>query len=119
MVFAREANDNLASLVKEIDAASVKANGPNSFVVFLSDDEEAAKGKVEEFAKKNNIQKTVMSIDNVAGPQAYKVAKEADVTVVMYNKRKVEANHAFRKGELDSPAIRKVVADIPKILPSK
>ena len=113
MVFARTQNDNLASLVKKIDAATTKEN-VNSFVVLLSDDE-GAPDKLKSMAEQNKINKTVLAVDNVTGPQAYKVAKEADVTVVMYNKRKVVVNHAFGPGQLNASAIDRVVSDIPKV----
>jgi hypothetical protein len=115
MVFAREANDTLTSLVKKIDAESTKQK-VNSFVVFLSDDEKLG-DDLKKLADKEGIKKTVLALDNVAGPKAYNVAKDAEVTVVLYNKRKVESNFAFKKGELNAQAIEKVVADIPKIAP--
>jgi hypothetical protein len=119
MIFAREVSDNLTSLVKKIDAATAenKKARMGSFVVFLSDDEDLQK-KLETLAEKEGIKNTVLSIDNVAGPKGYKVAKDADVTVILYNKQKVEANHAFRKGELNAGAVEKVVGDLKKILPS-
>lgn len=109
MVFARNISDPLASLVKEIDKQKV-----NSFVVFLSDDEDMA-DKAKDFAEKNNIKKTILSVDNVKGPPGYNIAKDADVTVVLYNQRKVAANHAFRAGQLNQQAVQKVVKDLPKI----
>ena len=51
------------------------------------------------------MKKVILTIDQPDGPKAYKVAKDADVTVIFYNERKVEANHAFKKGELDEKAI--------------
>jgi len=109
MVFARGTSDNLTSLVKKLDKTKV-----NSFVVFLND-EEGFDDKVKALAEKEGIKKTILAIDNVAGPKAYNVAKDAEVTVVLYNARKVEANHAFKKGELNAKGIEAVIADIPKI----
>lgn len=103
----------MTSLVKKIDAASQKKK-INSFVVFLGD-EEKLETELKNLADKNNIKKTVLAIDNPAGPRGYKVSKDAEVTVVLYNKRKVEVNHAFRKGELNSQAIERIVADLSKI----
>jgi hypothetical protein len=42
----------------------------------------------------------MLSINNPAGPGSYKVSKDADVTVVLYNQHKVKATYAFKKGEL-------------------
>lgn len=117
-IFAREVNPGLTSLVKKIDAASAefKAKGIKSFVTFLSDDEKL-EDALKKFAEKEGIKKTVLSIDNVAGPKGYDIAKDADVTVILYTNRKVEANHAFRKGELNAAAVDRVVADLSKIQP--
>jgi hypothetical protein len=118
MIFAREISDPLTSLVKKIDAATA-ANSKDrmgSFVVFLSD-AEGLRDNLKKLAKKENLKQTVLSIDNPAGPDGYGVAKDADVTVVLYNKRTVKSNFAFRKGELNDKAIKRIVADIPKILP--
>ncbi len=109
MVFARGTSDNLTGLVKKLDKSKV-----NSFVVFLSDDEDLG-DKVKALAEKEGIKKTILTIDNVAGPKAYNVAKDAEVTVVLYNNREVKANHAFKKGELNAKGIKAVLADLPKI----
>lgn len=118
MIFARKTSDSLTSLVKKLDAATVenKKAKMGSFVVFLNDDEKLT-DELKSVAEKANLKALVLSIDNPAGPKGYNVAKEADVTVVLYNKRKVEANHAFKTGELNDAAIEKVVGDLKKILP--
>ncbi len=120
MVFAREISDPLTSLVKKIDAATAKNSdcSMGSFVVFLSDDEGLEK-KLKELAKKDKIEHTVLTIDNPAGPRGYGVAKDADVTVVLYTKRTVKANYAFKKGELKEADVDKIVGDVSKILPQK
>lgn len=116
MVFARESSDALAKLVKKIDEATLKNKDKEmgSFVVFLSDADGLDK-KLAEMASKAKIEKTVLSIDNPAGPDKYKVAADADITVVLYVDRKVKANYAFKKGELKDADIEKVLADVSKI----
>ena len=120
MIFAREISDDLTSLVKKIDAETAKNKGAKmgSFVVFLSDDE-SLPGKLKELATKEGLKNTILSVDHPAGPDGYNVAKDASVTVVLYNKRKVEANHAYKKGELNSKAVDQVVSEVSKIVPSK
>src|SRR5262249_29709981 len=115
MVFAREINAPLTSLVKKIDAANADATGMGSFVVFLSDDEGLA-DKIKTMANKEGIKKTVLTIDNTAGPQGYNVAKDAEVTVVLYNRHDVKSNFAFKRGELNDAAIEKVVGAVKKDL---
>jgi hypothetical protein len=118
MIFAREVSDSLTSLVKKIDAATAKNSGANmgSFVVFISQDEKLG-DKVKTVASKEGIKNCILTImDNNSGPPKYQVAKDAAVTVVFYNQRKVLANHAFKKGELNTAAVDKIMADLPKIL---
>jgi hypothetical protein len=118
MIFAREVSDPLTSLVKKIDAETIKHKSERmgSFVVFLSDDE-GLQNKLKSLAEKQGLKQTVLTIDNPAGPKGYNVAKDADVTVVLYDRRTVKANYAFKKGGLNDKAIERIIADIPKIVP--
>ena len=118
-VFTRSLTDNLASLVKQVD----KAVGDNEdqkmagFVVLLTDDPDAAESELKAFAEKHDIQNVPLTLfDGTAGPEAYKVAEEAEVTVMMWRDKKVEVNHAFAEGKLNKSAITKVVKDTSKIL---
>jgi hypothetical protein len=116
MIFARDVDSNVVELIKKIDEATVKNNGASmgSFVVFLNDDKDLEK-KLEEVAKKEGLKKCVLSIDNPAGPKGYNVSEKADVTVVLYKERKVEANYSFGKGELKAKDIDTIVKDLSKI----
>jgi hypothetical protein len=116
VVFARDASDPVTSLVKKIEACTVKNKEKKlkSFAVFMSDDESIEK-KLKEFADKDKIQQCILTIDNPAGPKDYKIEKEADVTVLLYVGKKVKVNHSFKKGELNDDAIAKVLKDVPKI----
>jgi len=120
MVFAREPSDALAALLVKLDAAVAahKDASLGSFVVFLSDDKELPR-KLPEFARKHKLQHIVLSIDPPAGPEGFKVTREADVIVVLYTEHVVKVNHAFKKGALDNKAVEQIAADLPKILPRK
>src|SRR5262245_39740691 len=120
MVFAREVTGPLTSLVKKIDQATAEHKDAKmgSFVVFLSDDEGLEK-KLKDLAKREQIENTVMAIDNPAGPRGYNVAKDADVTVVFYTRHNVKVNHAFKKGELKESDAEQIAGEVSKILPDK
>ena len=60
-----------------------------------------------------------MTIDTPTGPPSYHIAKDADVTVLLYVDKTVKVNRAFKKGELDNKAIMAVLGDLPKILERK
>ncbi len=118
MIFAREVSKPLATLVKKVDAETVK-NGSakmGSFVVMLSDSEDLGK-HLKDWADKEKVETCILSIDNPAGPKGYKVAKEADVTVVLYTDHKCKANFAFAKGEMKDKDIEEIIDSISKILP--
>jgi len=117
MIFARDNSPELTALIKKIDACTAKNKDAKmgSFVVYLNDSESLA-DQLKKTAEKENIKNTILSIDNPAGPKGYKVAKDADVTVVLYVNRVVKANHAYKKGELKDKEIDQIVSDVPKIL---
>ena len=121
MIFAREISDNLTSLVKKLDTCTGKHKDAKmgSFVVFVGADEEVEK-KVKELADKEELKHIVLSTDSAeSGPAKYEVAKDADITVVLYTKQEVKSNYAFKKGGLKKEAIDKIIEDVKKILPEK
>ena len=120
MIFAREVSDNLASLVKKIDEATEKNRGCSmgSFVVFCSD-EEGLKKKLEELGDKEKLKRIVLTIDNPSGPEGYDIAKDADVTVLLYSRQTVKVNRAFKKGDLTNREVDRIVSELSKILPEK
>ncbi len=118
---ARAITDELASLVKEVDklVGDPKDRSANNkaFVVLLTEDPDADAAKLEALAKEHGIKNTPLTIfDGSAGPRGYKIAEDATVTVMMWNRAKVEINHAFGDGELDKAAVEKVVADAKKFV---
>jgi hypothetical protein len=118
-VFAREITDNLTSLVKQIDE-KVGANSDQKmagFVVLLTDDPDAAEPRLKQLAEKKKIEHTPLTVfDGVAGPEDYKIAEKADVTILMWVGGEVKVNHVFEKGKLDKKAIAAIVKDTEKIL---
>lgn len=120
VVFAREATPQVAKLIKKLDDATLKNKGASmgSYAVFLNSDE-ALQAQLEELAAKQGLRALILSIDNPAGPEGYKIARQADVTVLLYNDLTVRANHSFAKGQLNDAAIERIVADVSKIVPVK
>ncbi|MDA1229447.1 MAG: hypothetical protein O2856_01610 [Planctomycetota bacterium] len=118
-IFARSLTDNLAGLVREVDA-KIDENKDQKlvgFVVLLTDDPDKAETDLKAFADKHGIKNVPMTyFDGVAGPEKYKIAKEADVTVNLWVEQSSKANYAFAKDELNDKTIAKVIADVPKIL---
>ncbi len=118
MIFAREVSPSLSTLIKKIDAITEanKSAKMGSFVVFLNNSAGLEK-ELKDMATKAELKKCVLSVDdNTAGPKGYNVAKDADVTVVLYVERTVKANYSFKKGELKDNDIEKILSDVAKIV---
>lgn len=118
-IFAREITDNLTSLVRQIDE-KIGANSDKKmagFVVLLTDDPDAAETQLKELAEKHKIEHTPLTVyDGIAGPENYAIAKEADVTVMMWVDGEVKVNRVYRKGKLDKPEVAKIVEETRRIL---
>lgn len=118
-VFTREVNDTVKDLVKKIDATVAKNEEKKmaAFVVVLTDEADATETKLASLAKDSKIEKTPLTlIEGQAGPDGYKISKDAEVTVMMWVEGEVKVNHAFAKGKLDKKAVEAIVADTKKIL---
>jgi len=118
MVFARTLSEPLMKLLKRVDDATQTHSkaGLGCFCVFLSE-AEGLDQQLRDAAKKHDLKQTVLAIDAPEGPEGYGLAKEADVTVVLYVQHAVKANHALRTGQLDDRITDLVLADLDKILP--
>ena len=108
-VFAREITPGLTSLVKKLEQEQAAGGKTKAFVVLLSDDDKA-QDKLKDLAKSEKIEKVMLTVDNPAGPPKLKIAKDADVTVVLYKQKKVSKTLAFEKGKLDEKAAEEVAA---------
>ncbi len=110
----------MTSLVKKLDEATDKNRDARmgSFAVFCNDDE-AIEKQLKDLAKKEGLKHLILTKDNPAGPSGYNIAKDADVTVLLYVKKNVKANYAFKKGEFKEGDIDKILGDLKLILPEK
>jgi hypothetical protein len=110
----------LTSLVKKLDAATDKNSSAKmgSFVVFCNDDAKLP-DRLKALAKKEGLKHTILTQFGRTGPDGYDVAKDAEVTVVLYVKKNVKVNRVFKKGELEEADVDKILADLSKILPEK
>lgn len=121
VVFARSADcPQTIKLLKKLDELTAKNDKAEmgSYAVYLSDDDKLA-DKLAEVVKKEGLKNLILSVDNPAGPEKYKISKDADVTVLLYTERKVKVNHTFKKGEIKDSDIESIAKDVAKILPTK
>jgi hypothetical protein len=119
LVVARMDSDPLRKLLQsvndEVARHKMDKKKVRALLVMLSDDDDLEM-KLKDFAEKHGVKQVSLSTDSAAGPPNWRFADDADVTVILYHRQEVEANHAFRKGELNEKAIDMVIADLPKIV---
>ncbi len=119
MIFARSTDSKMTkALIKQVDTVIGKNEDCKigSFVVFCTDDSKAEE-TLKKMADKEKLKHVVLSTDSPTGPAKYKVAKDADVTVVLYTERNVKVNYAFKADEMKEKDVAKIIADIKKIAP--
>jgi hypothetical protein len=143
-VFTHEAPEPgkpLGVLLQKLDAATAKHQEQSlrSFAVFLSDNyrtsdlrrfvvfpnDEAAKeeqdrkdliGRLEKFATELDLKNLVLSVGPSAGPEKYNINKDAEVTVLLYDKLKVMENYSLPKGKLNERYINSILASVEQML---
>ena len=118
-VFARKMTPEVAALTKGIDGV-VGANADKkmaAFVVLMTDKPEESATALKGVAKDQGIKNTPLTtFDGVAGPDEYKLAKDSEVTVMMWVGGKVAVNKSYKAGELTKEAVEASVKDTAKIL---
>ncbi|RLS51167.1 MAG: hypothetical protein DWH91_19775 [Planctomycetota bacterium] len=117
-VFAKKMTPEVAALTKEIDN-TVGSNTDKkmaAFVVMLTDSPEV-ETSLKTVAKDQGIKHTPLTtFEGTTGPAEYKLAADAEVTVMMWVQGKVAVNKSFKAGELTKEAIAASVKDTAKIL---
>jgi hypothetical protein len=118
-IFAREVNEELATLVKEIDQVVGKnqAEKMASFVVVLTDEPASKTDSLKALASKHGIKNTPLTTyEDAMGPPSYKISKTADFTVMMWVDGQLKVNETFQKGQLSKQKITQVVSKTDTIV---
>jgi len=124
LIFTREITDDLTSLVKTIDkqldetmTRQKRTDKLGVFVILLTDDGNMQQ-KLKDLAVKEELKQVVLSTCPSAGPIRYKIAREADLTVVVYkDKGTVSANFPLKKQHLDKCTADEIFESVTKVLP--
>ena len=119
-MFAREVTPGLTGLVKKLESATAahSADKLKAVVVVLSGDEKM-EGRLKELAERERLKNGVLAVESPEGPGKYNIAKDVDVTVLLYEKKKVKRDFAFGKGKLTDKEADAVVGAVKDILPEK
>jgi hypothetical protein len=117
IVFARSLSDPLAQLLVKCDEAIAK-QPKDAMIGWMTVLGEKSVGLDElgKWAKQKGLKAVPVGVfDDPVGPPSYKLAEDADVTVILFVEKKVVANFAFRPGELDDPAVRRVAEEFSRL----
>lgn len=106
----------MTSLVKQVDKKISENEQLKAFVVVLTENADGDSEALKKLAEKEKIKNVPLTLfEGAAGPEPYKIAADAETTVVMWAKTEVKVAQGFASGELNKKAVEKVVADIAKI----
>jgi hypothetical protein len=122
IMFARTPGDALAKLHARINQVVVdnKKSDLRAWTTFLSDNQPALEPKLVEWARQHALSNVSLGVfEDLDGPPSYRIARDADLTVLLSVNQKVVANFAFRTGELTDEKIKSIVETLPKITGGK
>jgi len=129
-VFTREpiaANKSLATLLQKLDEDLVKHKDARlrAFAVLLSDQFPKEEGRKDLVAgldtagKELDLKRLILAAGDSAGPDNYKLNKDAALTVVLYRNHKVIANFAFAKDKFTENDITAILEAVHKMIGAK
>jgi hypothetical protein len=103
-------------LVKRIDAELQKDESLRGYLVVLTDDEDATSAMLEDLWKNEHLKKLPLTtFAGMAGPDGYKINKQADVSIHLWVKRRVKDSFAFKSGDLTDEKIKEVLSAVKKL----
>ena len=122
IVFARTLSAPAGKLAHRIDQALTehKKADLRAWVTILAEDHTGMDAKVVAWAKQHAVGTVPLGVfEDLNGPPSYRLARDADVTVLLSVRQRVVANFAFRAGELTDARIDEVMKALPRILAKK
>jgi hypothetical protein len=117
IVFARSLSDPLAQILTACDSAiaSRPKDAMRAWMTVLGE-KSVGLDELARWATLAGLKAVPVGVfDDPVGPPSYKLADDSDVTVVVFENRKVLANFAFRKGQLDAASVKKVAAELARL----
>jgi hypothetical protein len=113
MVFARSADETFAKFLKKLEGELEEHADEKltAFVNMIGTDAESLKQAAADFAAKHDFKRIAFVVPEEVenGPEDFKIAPDADLTVVCYKGGTVKANHAVAKGGLNDDMIDAMV----------
>jgi hypothetical protein len=119
IVFARSLSDPLGKLAAKLDQAAADAVVPGfrGWLTLLANGPQPdAEDRLAAWGRKHAVRQMPLGVfEDEVGPPAYRLSKQADVTVVLFVNQKTVATFAFRAGELTDARIGEVMKALQKL----
>ncbi len=122
ILMARKMSEPLGKLAQGVDQALTthKTAELRGWATILHDDQSAIDAQVVQWGKTHGLSNLPIAVfEDADGPPAYRIGKDAEVTVLLAVKQKVVKNFSFRAGELNEQRVKEVLGALPLILPAK
>jgi hypothetical protein len=119
VVFARNLNDCLANFVQRLDQAIAdhKKADLRAWVTVLGADQSTLDAEVVAWVQQHRIRSIPIGVfESTDGPPSYRLAADAEVTVLFFVKQKVVANFGYRAREMTDEQIERMMKMVPKIV---
>lgn len=121
VVFARKPTDALGKLLNRCDdfLLSQPKDSVRAWMTVLGE-KTISLDDLAKWGKNAGLKAVPVGVfDDPVGPPTYKLHADAEVTVLLWKDRKVVANFAFRAGELNDEAIKRIAETFPKLIEKK
>lgn len=122
VIFARSLSDGLGRLAARLDQAVAehKKEDLRAWITFLHEDQLQLDPQVVAWSQKHALRNIPLGVfEDAGGPPSYRLAADADVTILFFVKQKVTANYAFRSGQLTDKRIEEILQALPGIVSVK
>jgi hypothetical protein len=120
IIFARNLNDPLGRLVCQLDQALGANPDLRAWVTFLNNNQTRFDSDVVSWALRHAIRSVPLGIfEDAGGPPSYRIAPDADATVLLCVNRRVVLRFTFLPGELTDDRAAGILKALPRILENK
>jgi len=109
MIFASKPSVELARLVKALEPVASQAGAECGICVIATDPGRDSRRLLGKLADEANLKRVVLATVEPDRVKDYELNSEAGATVLLYSRRVVRANAAFKPGSLNDAAIAKMV----------
>lgn len=116
MIFAPKPSEELARLVKALEPVAAKAEKDCGICVIVTDSGRDSRRELGKLADDANLKRIVVATVDPDRVKEYELNAAAGVTALLYDRRTVRANSAFKPGTLNEAAVAKLVNDARKHL---